>query len=245
MLALRCSRQKLLWVFGGVLLGALGVGVGLYVLQLPSEFVGSYPTVEVRMTFLDRRGNPVEGVELRVVDEVGQVSWGYPVTDFLPSKPLRSDKQGNLTFHHVSQGVEYSAQMSILDYFLGYSHLVPRFNCCLILEDRAILNVDFRTLIREGKTTGMVERKWDPCQYIEDLAIKSRHAPKEQWFAFLDESKRDARNASQKARYYYIVNTMGDCWICLDQGRDAGQVIRYQVIEYPVVLSLVNHTTDE
>lgn len=245
MLALRCSRQKLLWVFGGVLLGASGVGVGLYVLQLPSEFVGSYPTVEVRMRFLDRLGNPVEGVELQVVDEAGQVSWGYPVTDFLPSRPLRSDKQGNLMFHHVSQGVEYSAHISILDHLLGYSHLFPRFTCCFILEGRAVLAMDFRTLIEEGKTTGTAERKWDPCQYIEDLAIKSRHAPKEQWFGFLDQSKRNARNPSQQARYYYIVNTMGDCWSSLDQGRDAGEVIRYQVIEYPVVLPLVNHTTDE
>jgi hypothetical protein len=66
-----------------------------------------YLQIEHELTFLDPSGKPVEGVELKVEDQKGNEFFCFPVTDYLPGRAPKSDKDGVIRFHHVSTAVEW------------------------------------------------------------------------------------------------------------------------------------------
>ena len=51
-------------------------------------------TSEFQITFVDEKGQPIQGIELRVEDEGGRTYFHYPVTDYLPDRTPTSDRNG-------------------------------------------------------------------------------------------------------------------------------------------------------
>jgi hypothetical protein len=95
------------------LLAILKLGVILVVLGYASygttQWGGScgYNQLEYEFIFKDLSGQPIEGIELRVEDPRGKEFFCFPVTDYLPDKTPKSDRDGVMRFHHVSTGVEW------------------------------------------------------------------------------------------------------------------------------------------
>jgi hypothetical protein len=66
---------------------------------------GGWQQKEYRITFLDRAGKPVKGVQLRVENESASNFHHFPVADYLPDNVPESDAEGVLVFHHAPSDV--------------------------------------------------------------------------------------------------------------------------------------------
>ncbi len=243
MRSLSCFCRARWCVACGVLIVCSLLGLVAYLSHARVHVVWGYPTVEVRMVFRDLSGNPIEGVELCVVDENGQLSWGYPVSDYLPGQFLQSNGRGVLVFHHKSQGPEYSYQMSYLSYLLGYRPPVPRFVCRFSLSGRIILEAEFSRLIREGRKIGISPGTWDACAYIECLFPSCGNAPPSKWLDVLAELKNSHSNCAQ-VRYHYIAGAMETCLNCRRRNISSLEDIQYQVVEHIIIIPPVDDKAD-
>jgi hypothetical protein len=75
---------------------------------------GGFGSAAFEITFVDRNGNPVEGVELRVENRDGHNFYLYPISDYLPDQIPRSDSHGLMVFHHFPDHVMFSGQEWLL-----------------------------------------------------------------------------------------------------------------------------------
>src|SRR5688572_2325165 len=71
---------------------------------------GGFPDVECRLRFVDGDGKPVPAVILTVFTKAGGVCHFYPVNEFLPDRPVTSDKDGVMVFHHAGRGVGFGGR---------------------------------------------------------------------------------------------------------------------------------------
>ena len=68
---------------------------------------GYYCQAEYQIKFVTPDGRPIDGVQLEVVDKSGNISYGYPVTDYCEGGIPTSDADGVITFHHVQYTMEW------------------------------------------------------------------------------------------------------------------------------------------
>ncbi len=105
---------------------------------------GGFPNVECRLKFVDGDNKPVPGVNLTVFTKAGGVCHFYPVDEFVPNRPVTSDAEGRMVFHHSSKFLEFAGH--------EYSNLVgmrfgetsaPHYDCVFALGTREVFRTPF------------------------------------------------------------------------------------------------------
>jgi hypothetical protein len=125
---------------------------------------GGYGQDEFQLTFLDQTGKPVPGVQLRVEDRDGRNYFHYPVSDYLPDRPVASDDAGLMVFHHVqTSGVEFSGHTTFLYGLIPVVRIPgPKFVCRFLYREREVWRIDYSELAHpEGpQNSAKVKRSW-------------------------------------------------------------------------------------
>src|SRR5262249_31729396 len=175
-------KPRQVWV---VTLVALA-GVILLGLLFPVQTViwdGGWSQEEYRFTFLDRKGKPVEGVELRVEDQAGNNFYHFPVAGYLPGRVPASGADGALMFHHAP-----SNMVSGRDYlFFGVVPIAkvpgPAYVCHFVLRGEEVHRVRYNDLVNTSKVKVKGRWKWPTWKELQkdifqglkwDEAISSR-----------------------------------------------------------------------
>lgn len=102
---------------------------------------GGFPDVECRLRFVNSHGKPVAGVTLTVLTQAGGVCHFYPVDEFVPDRPVVSDAEGRMVFHHSSHCLEFGGREYCNLVGLGFGERSPRYNCVFKHGEREL----FRT----------------------------------------------------------------------------------------------------
>jgi len=162
----------------GLVVFLLLVLAGVSAIITTEHWDGSFAQAEYQIAFQDADGHPLPGVELRVEDEKGNQCFGYPVTDYVHSKALRSDKHGVITFHHVSLGLEFGGRCTRLYWLFPIGNCEsPRYVCRFLSGNQEVMHTRFDNLSKEcGASHEQVVRKWDwaLCRVV------NQNAPAEQ-----------------------------------------------------------------
>jgi hypothetical protein len=176
---LRCvastrSRKIIVGIGAACAVGAL-CAITAWSFLSPVTFAsgpGSFFQVEYVLHFRDVQGKPVEGIRLKVEDGEGNDSYAYPVTDCLPDTSLLSNREGDLVFHHVSNGTEFtiSWEESRSNPKIRPRRWAPVYVCRFYYADREVYRVEFAQLNGEfHRSIGIglsvdelpkVRRKW-------------------------------------------------------------------------------------
>ena len=86
---------------------ALVVVFALLISMTGCLYDGYYWQAEYQIKFVTPDGRPIDGVQLEVLDESGNISYGYPVTDYYEGSVPTSGADGVITFHHVQYTMEW------------------------------------------------------------------------------------------------------------------------------------------
>jgi hypothetical protein len=145
---------------GGI---ALATAVGL----VPWQCViwdGGFPDVECRLKFVDREGNAVSGVKLTVLTRGGTVSHFYPVDEFVPDRPVVSDAEGQMVFHHSSSYLEFGGRRYENFLGLGFGEGSPEYVCVFTHQGREVFRTPYNFHRREWEQfrKPMVTRRYSP-----------------------------------------------------------------------------------
>jgi hypothetical protein len=147
--------------------GAIAVAAALFCrLFTGSSYMiwdGGYGQAEIEISFLDKLGHPVPGVQLRVQDPDCREFFLYPVSDYLPDHIPTSDEAGQMMIHHVSHGVEFSGRC-----YDSSGHWVdikrgPIFYCLFLHKGQEVTRIQFGDLDHCEQTwesMPRVKRKW-------------------------------------------------------------------------------------
>jgi len=141
----------------------VAVALALVPIKSGALWVAGFPDAEYQITFVDRSGNPIEGIELRVEDLKGTQFFYYPVTDYVPTSIPKSDHAGLLTFHHVGYGPEFSGRCIVYFGFIQRGSCSgPRYVCRFLLHAKEVGRIRFDDLssLVTSKGSGTVSRKW-------------------------------------------------------------------------------------
>ncbi len=137
---------------------------------------GSYPQAEFRLIFKDPTGKPLEGVELRVEDPEGRNYFHYPVADYLPGKGPTSDRDGEIVFHHVPEGLVFGSKTL---YWFGVIPVVeqrrPAFRCRFLRKGQEVYRVDFGELctwLEASEDLSTVKRLWNWPVWPESQGLR-------------------------------------------------------------------------
>jgi hypothetical protein len=119
---------------------------------------GSWAQEEYRITFEDRDGKPVEGVQLRVENESGDNFFHFPVTDYLPKHAPMSDSNGVLVFHHAPlSGVSGRAWRRFGLIPMG-EQSGPVYICRFLHDGEEVHRLRYTDLVNTGKS--IVKHRW-------------------------------------------------------------------------------------
>ena len=210
------------WIGQSLSIACLALGIGTLVASARVCMIwdGVFLTAEIRLTFVDENGNPLEGVELRVEDRKGRAFYHYPVTDYLPGQVPTSDKNGLMVFHHADDGVIVSSESCTMR-FVPFAPTVakrhfPFYYCRFLFKGLEVHKTPFSLLDQyQGtwETVPKVKRDWKwsawpavQCDYLP-AKDKGSNARMENPFQLDDgiaspESAAAARAAQRAAEYY-------------------------------------------
>ena len=149
-----------MYTLGGVLL--LG-GLSLYSGRFCAA--GAFAHAQYEFTFHTPDGAPLRGVRLQVVDDKGEDSFHYPVSDYSAGSAPTSDAQGVLTFHHVNrEHPEWFGSGSYLFFLIpvGEGAHAPVYYCRFVHEGREVYKARYNDLDAEATAGGeTVRRRWE------------------------------------------------------------------------------------
>ena len=124
---------------------------------------GRFAQGEYQLTFVDGTGTPLDGVQLQVEDLDGNIYYHYPITDYLAARIPKTDTSGTITFHHVSDYLEFGGRCTRL--FGGFSFgdcKSPAFICRFLLHGNEVYRCSFDELNRSARQSGTeLKRRWD------------------------------------------------------------------------------------
>lgn len=138
----RLTGKVAIVVAAVTLLGAVSLLLSIY------HWDGAFPEIEYVFVFRDVNGNPVQGVELRVLNESDEITYDYPVDDFHSDGIPRSNSGGELVFHHIYQGLEYGGSawnlffLFPIDIYGG----TPAFYCHFFYEGKEVYALRYEAL---------------------------------------------------------------------------------------------------
>lgn len=151
-----------------VLFTAVGIGLAAAVLVVGTPVAvwdGGFGQIEYQIKFAGADGSPIPGVQLRVENEEGTNFLYYPVTDYGEGRVPTSGGDGVLTFHHVSDGLEFGGRCWELFGVCFGTCKGPPFVCRFLLAGKEIHRSKFNDMNRKA-TDQRVTRSWN---YIERL----------------------------------------------------------------------------
>jgi hypothetical protein len=126
---------------------------------------GWFLQAEYQIKFVTPDGRPIDGVQLEVLDESGNISYGYPVTDYYEGGIPTSDANGIITFHHVLYFSDWGGM-----FFFGCNKgsPPPEFDLLFTQNGKLIYDTKYVVLNRkaDSEATATVTRKvsvydWD------------------------------------------------------------------------------------
>jgi hypothetical protein len=126
---------------------------------------GGFPNVECRLKFVNANNKPVPGVTLTVLTNAGGVCHFYPVDEFVPDRPVVSDAEGRMVFHHTAGGLEFAGHESYNLFGMRFGETsAPRYQCVFSLDGREVFRTPFNFHRREwaGFRQPAVNRIWPP-----------------------------------------------------------------------------------
>ena len=135
---------------------------------------GSFGQAEFQLVFQDQDGNPIQGVELCVVDRKGQNYFHFPVDDYVPGKIPTSDRDGLMLFHHVSRGIEFSGRTYYVLFAIPITEpSLPTYDCRFLYKGQEVYRIAFGELDSwKGLLNDVsnVRRRWRTPIWDEMLA---------------------------------------------------------------------------
>jgi hypothetical protein len=200
-----------------------------------------FPQLEYELTFKDSSGNPSEGVELKVEDRRGKEFFCFPVTDYLPGQPPKSDKNGVMRFHHVSTAVEWDNYgWSLFGLFPIQTTRSPVYICRFLRGGRDVHRVSYGDLPhwdwpgRGWEDVPKVTRRWKWSAMIPENIIWRADDTDENYDSrlalFFHQDDNDKRNREG------VVARRNACGL-LDklEGSPASNQESVEDIEFPVI----------
>lgn len=143
------------------------IAVALVSLARKEVWDGGFQQIEYRVTFLDENSQPLKDVQLRVLDDQGNTTFGYPVTDFTDECIPASDENGTMIFHHVSLGMEFGGHCHYLFWMIPIGTCFPpKYTLHFLLSARPIASFAYTDLESPGHMAGWknlpkITRKWE------------------------------------------------------------------------------------
>lgn len=113
---------------------------------------GGYLAAEFRFKFVTDEGRPIEAVRLSVERLNGAPAYYYPVNDYGPQDPIVGDSTGVVTFHHVSQGIEFSGKCSFLYPLVVLPNdtcKAPDYSLRFLVRGKELYRTSYRALNKE------------------------------------------------------------------------------------------------
>jgi hypothetical protein len=162
---------------------------------------GGFRDVECRLKFVDGDGKPVPGVTLSVFTKAGGVCHFYPVDEFVPDRPVVSDAEGQMVFHHSSKFLEFAGReySNLLGMRFGETS-APHYECVFLHGEREICRTryNFHEPEWDKFRRPVVTREWEPPWSLE----KYGPGPTEEdgaWRMRLFDSNRDGKLDREEA----------------------------------------------
>jgi hypothetical protein len=161
-------------------------GVGVASLVETETWDGGFPQVEYRVHFMDQTQHPVKGVKLKVIDNRGNISFGYPVTDFREASVPTSGEDGAMVFHHVDLSPEFGGSCRKLFFLFPIGKCgPPQYNLQFLLLNRVIASFPYSDYLGtrpNWDSLPTVKRGWEekshsPPSLPEHLRTENRSLP--------------------------------------------------------------------
>lgn len=224
------------WAICACLAFALALAIALLerAIVVPYHWDGVFPQVEYRIKFTSVDGVPVEGVELKVTNAAGTAFYGYPISDYFPSTPVRSDAHGEMIFHHVKFGtLEFGGRgLKILGHQLDFNQ--PRFICYFLLDGRVIWSCDFRSLAQFASEEGEVELPWNLETFCDNfVGVFGRN------FDISDVKDRNRDGIvddAEQAAWNMLVDATSELKVLRDSSRPPIKLCKFRVVRIHVVV---------
>ncbi len=129
---------------------------------------GSFHQAEYRISFVNKNGVPLRGVELVVENSTGQLCPCYPVSDFSAKQRPASDNHGVVYFNHIQRAKEIGGCTAIV---AGkYRRIAPDFTCRFLVQGREVFRCHFSELnSRAPFAATTATRRWDWREYFSTI----------------------------------------------------------------------------
>lgn len=193
---------------------------------------GNFEQTEYRFTFTDRSGKPLQGVELLVTDGDSNPFPEYPITDYLPGNPLRSDVNGQLVCHHVCFGSEFGGRAYRLFWLIPMGDTSPVFRCRFVLRGQEVGSCSFRDLSSHGSRTKYIVQSWtlrhDASEILKPSRAQRAVFGDRNGDGVVSSAEMAARNAMADAVQRYLDRKK--------RGLDLVEKRRFRVVKRTVVL---------
>lgn len=146
------------------------IGIAVLIALVPFQCIiwdGGFSDVECRLKFVSGDGKPVSDVVLTVLTKGGTVCHFYPVDEFVPDRPIASDAEGLIVFHHSTEwGLEFGGREyhNLIGMRFGDT-TAPQYDCLFTHNGREVFRTPFNfTHAREWKEfhKPKVTRQWSP-----------------------------------------------------------------------------------
>jgi hypothetical protein len=97
---------------------------------------GGYPAGEVRLKIVNGKGEPIKGAVLRVYRGTGsQLSFEYPVCNFVADHDLVSDENGQIIAIQPRGGFQFGGEAWDLFWLIPIGHQPPKYECEIRAEN--------------------------------------------------------------------------------------------------------------
>lgn len=146
------KRSRKIWVF--VIGGIVVLGFVSY-LTTEVHWDGGFLTAKFQMRFRNSLNEPVKGVMLLVEGKDGKPLYDFPVDDFTEGSVPTSNEEGELVFHHVSNGLEFGGKRAYIFWLIPVGACSgPEVNCRFLLNGSEVYRVPFAELYESSLNNG-------------------------------------------------------------------------------------------
>ncbi len=227
-----------------VVTSALLVGLaGLSIICTTHNWDGGFEQAEYRLTFSDRAGRPLEGVELLVTDSAGNPCPAYPISDCLPGNPLRSDVNGQLVCRHVRFGLEFGGRAYRLLWVIPIGETAPAFRCRFLLRGEEVGACDYRDLALGANRAGDVLQSWNLEHYVSE--VEKAWGLQQDLLAGKDHNRDGNVSPAERAAWNALVDAYGEYRDRKQRGLPLTEDRRFRVVQRNIVLDSESATAGE